>query len=126
LWKRNEGSWEEKQRDNCFWSCGNKNGLTQTMLTNRYLLEKEAMLSASSPIYTQGSYSYWRRQYSYLDFINEEVNGWSMWGISGLRFSWRQRGPAWLNSLQMKALSNLGLWSRRIKKNLRQGWWDSV
>ena len=66
------------------------------------------------------------KQYSYLDFINEEVNGWSMWGKSGLRFSWRKRGPAWLNSLQMKALSNLGLWSQRIKKNLRQGWWDSV
>ena len=27
---------------------------------------------------------------------------------------------AWLNSLQMKALSNLGLWSQRIKKNLGQ------
>ena len=75
--------------------------------------------------YTQACAT-WCRQYSYLDFINEEVNGWSMWGKSGLRFSWRQRGPAWLNSLQMKALSNLGLWSQRIKKNLRQGWWDSV
>jgi hypothetical protein len=48
LWKRNEGSWEEKLRDNCFWSCGNKNRLTQIMLTNRYLREKEAMISASS------------------------------------------------------------------------------
>jgi len=61
------------------------------------------------------------KQYSYLDFINEEVNGWSMWGKSGLRFSWHQCGPTWLNSLQMKALSNLGLWSQRIEKNLWQG-----
>ena len=99
-----------KARDNCFWSYGNKNGLNQTMLTNRYLREKEALLSASS-IYTQACAT-WCRQYSYLDFINEEVNGWSMWGKSGLRFSWRQRGPAWLNSFQMAALSNLGLWSQ--------------
>jgi hypothetical protein len=53
--------------------------------------------------------------------MKKSMGGWSMWGKSGLRFSWRERGPAWLNSLQMKALSNLGLWSQRIKKNLWQG-----
>ena len=50
--------------------------------------KKEAMLLASV-IYTKACATW--RQYSYLDFINEEVDGWSMWGKSGLRFSWCQR-----------------------------------